>query len=136
MNVSLIRQLYLYAVAIISLGLIIVGTSTFVNMALRAFVFKAADENSYMMQNKPAMPYFSETAMNNLEKNAALTESEQREVRSWLEEVKKSSEYDNKYDPIVADRSRQAAESLAMILVGLPLYLYHWSVIRKDHLKA
>ncbi len=132
MNAPIIRQLYLYAVAIVSLGLVIVGTSSFIDMSLRAFVFKAADKDSYMMQKMPSMPYFSETAMNNLAKNASLSELEQGEVRSWLEQYRELNKYNEGRDPIAAERSRTAARSLAMILVGLPLYLYHWLVIRKD----
>lgn len=31
-----------------------------------------------------------------------------------------------------SQRQRDAAGALAQIIVGLPLYLYHWSVIKKE----
>jgi len=31
-----------------------------------------------------------------------------------------------------ANREREAAEAIAMIVVGFPLYLYHWSLIQKE----
>lgn len=35
-----------------------------------------------------------------------------------------------------ANREREAAEALAMILVGAPLYYYHWKVISRDRQQA
>ena len=32
-------------------------------------------------------------------------------------------------------REREAANALAMIIVGFPVYLYHWKVLQRDHEK-
>lgn len=37
-----------------------------------------------------------------------------------------------KIDYVTSDRHRDASNALAMIAVGLPLYLYHWGVIKKE----
>jgi hypothetical protein len=31
-----------------------------------------------------------------------------------------------------SDKQRQAANAIAMVLVGAPLYLYNWQTIRRD----
>ena len=35
-------------------------------------------------------------------------------------------------DYVTQSRHRNASESLALILVGIPLYLYHWNIIKKE----
>ena len=47
------------------------------------------------------------------------------EYERWKEQVAR-------IDPVRARREREAARSLAMILIGLPLYLFHWRIIRRE----
>jgi hypothetical protein len=36
-----------------------------------------------------------------------------------------------KIDPVTVRRHREASQSVDFILIGLPLYLWHWLIIRK-----
>jgi len=37
-----------------------------------------------------------------------------------------------KIDPVTCRRHKDAFLNLAMILIGLPLYLYHWRIIKRE----
>jgi hypothetical protein len=49
------------------------------------------------------------------------------DVKVDEQEIRRSQEKEN-----VRNRQREISGSLAMILVGLPLYLYHWRMIQKE----
>jgi hypothetical protein len=49
-----------------------------------------------------------------------------------LIEYQRWQEFQGKIDYVKSERQRSAANSLAFIIVGLPIYLYHWSLIRKE----
>lgn len=52
------------------------------------------------------------------------TEEQQKDQKKQMEEYQKNQKS--------AQRQRDAAKALAMIIIGLPLYLYHWLLIGKD----
>ena len=111
----LIRKIYLYLFALIGLVLITIGCVRVVCLGLKTYIFTKADIYIEYPMAKPIR-----TAP--IEGNK--TEEFQQPSKEEIEE------YQNKQQS--ANRQREAAESLAFIIVGLPLYLYHWSVIKKD----
>ncbi len=52
-------------------------------------------------------------------------DGEKTEVSEEIKQKQRSSQ-----------RQRDAAGALAQIIVGLPLYLYHWNLVKKDKLGA
>ena len=78
------------------------GTVKLVDLGLRAFIFKSADIERY----RPAP----------LEEGKTVDEEAQKKI---LEENAKSS------------RQRDASNAISMIVVGFPLYLYHWRLVQK-----
>lgn len=111
-----LRKVYLYLFAIIGLILVIIGSVSFVNLGLKKFVFTNAD---YPCYESPAVVY---------DKNGqsrVLTEQEQK-----VEDDKQKKQCEEQKS---ADKQRQAASALAQLIVGIPLYLYHWVVIRKEN---
>lgn len=45
------------------------------------------------------------------------------------EELRRQEKQDKEYR--VSQRQRDAAQALAFIIVGLPIFIYHWRIVRK-----
>lgn len=105
-----IKLLYLYLFSFIGLLVSVIGSIQLVDLALKVYVFKEADRYEYAIPQK-------------------ITTPEGKEIKRSEEEIKEEkriqeSEYKKQ-------RQRQASTAISMILVGFPLYLYHWSLIKK-----
>ncbi len=101
-----IRVLYLYLFSFIGLLVVVIGSVRLVDLGLKVVVFRGADE--YMIYPAPVpekMP--GEPMMSQEEWNG----QQRREM--------------------TRQRQREFSGAIAMILVGLPLYLYHWKQIQK-----
>lgn len=102
---SLIRTIYLYIFACLGLVLLTVGSVGFLNMGLKAYVFTKAEDE--------------EKAYRVLVPTKGLTEEDGEQE---LPEI----------NYVVSKRHKDAAMNLSLILIGLPLYLYHWTLIKKE----
>ncbi len=111
----LIRKIYLYLFALIGLVLITIGCVRLVGLALKTYIFTKADVYYEYPMARPV-------------KVAPVEGDKTEEIQQPTKE--EVEEYQNKQQ--TANRQREAAESLAFIIVGLPLYLYHWNMIKKD----
>lgn len=102
----------MYVFAFIGLVLITIGCVRLVSLGLKTYIFKEADiyYNYPMAKPVPALENGTTT----------VREPSEEEVKAFEEKQRRSN------------RQREAAESIAFILVGAPLYFYHWRVIRRD----
>lgn len=105
-----IRLLYLYLFSFIGLLIAVIGSVQLVDLAIKVYVFKGADRYNIPMVAK-LDPAGRETILTDKEK----------------EEQKRSQETETQ-----RQRQRQASTAIAMLLVGIPLYKYHWSLIKKE----
>lgn len=136
---SLIRKIYLYLFSIVGLTLLIIGGIRFIDMGLRAFVFKKADAEKRLIYKRPPFP---EPLVENLsnkidqskngEEKIFLSNEELDQVKKIIYDYQSWQKQKDAVDPITASRQRDASINLAMILIGLPLYLYHWGLIKKE----
>jgi len=134
---SLIRTIYLYLFALVGLALVISGTVHFLDMGLKMFVFTKAEDIDKIQQrySYPSYPVpVSIEKMQSLQGSTStdLTSEEKAALKSWLDDYKKWQEEAGKIDYLASQRQKEASNNLAMILVGLPLYLYHWRLIRQE----
>jgi len=127
----LIRTIYLYLFALIGLAFLISGAVRFVDMGLKAFVFTKAEQEQKLSLRQPTMLY-SVQKIENLQDEEWLSEEEKVIIQEWLVDYKGWKEESSKINYIDTQRHRDASSSLSMILVGLPLYLYHWGVIKEE----
>lgn len=102
-----IRVFYLYLFSFVGLLIVVIGSVRMVDLGLKFFVFKDADRYEY----------FS-TPID--EKGAIPDESKLRE-QAMREQSR--------------NRQREFSSAFAMIVVGLPLYFYHWKTIQKENNK-
>jgi hypothetical protein len=126
----LVRTIYLYLFALVGLALLIIGAVRFVDMGLKTFVFTKAEELQRFYQGY-SMPY-PPAQIEKLQEEEGLSDEEKAAIKQWLAYYKDWEESRSKIDPVAAQRHRDASTSLAMILVGLPLYLFHWRIIRRE----
>jgi len=114
----------------------IFATIDFVDMGLKAFVFTEAErqeerynvppyppEKLIMGDTREALP---------IEGDVTLSQSEVQEINNWVKNYKAWSEDQESVDYVTARRHADAARNIAMLLVGIPLYLYHWRLIKGD----
>ena len=112
----LIRKIYLYLFSAIGLVLVVIGIARLVTLGLKVYIFTQAD---IYIQYPASRPKF------------APAEGPDGVTQQFIEPTKEELEEFERRQGI-SNRQREAAESFGFIIVGLPLYLYHWYVIRKD----
>lgn len=115
---EIIRTIYLYIFSVVGLVLIVIGCVRLSDLALKKYVFKKAEQNiNYPIYPMKAVP-------DGKTNEQALTPEEQEKYnRDQKEAEEKQRE---------SQRARTASESIAMIIVGTPLFFYHWKTIQKD----
>jgi hypothetical protein len=130
---SLVRIIYLYLFTCLGLALLTIGGVRFVNMGLKTFIFTKADQTQQMYKTQP--PFLNYSPIKQAEEfqtKEGLTEKEKAFIRQWIEDYKAWKEEAANFDYLASKRQRDASLNLALILVGLPLYLYHWGIIAKE----
>lgn len=116
MNKSeLIRKIYLYLASFIGLILIVIGTVRLVDLGLKVYVFKDADTYVYYPGDIRTKPDGT---------TVELTSEEKEEMKKQQEEAQ--------IKQTASQRQREASSSVAMLLVGLPVFFYHWKVVGKE----
>jgi len=108
-----VRLIYLYLFSFVGLIVFVVGCVRLVDLGLKVVVFNNADIYvSYPITG------FKDANDPRTKKQIAIENEQQQKAQ--LEESKRN-------------RQREVSSSLAMIIVGAPLYLYHWSSIQKEN---
>ncbi len=129
---SLIRTIYLYLFTIVGLALLVTGSVKFIDMGLKMFVFTKAEEPERLQQMYYYPTPVSVTKLEGYQESGELTAEEKETLKAFLANYKDWQEKEAKIDYLASNRQKQASNNLAMILVGLPLYLYHWRIIKKE----
>jgi hypothetical protein len=126
-----VRTVYLYVATLVGLGLLIAGGVQGFELVLKSTVLKQADAEEAMWAKQPPMPYMLDAARGLVDEDG-LTDAEKASVRSWIADYERWDEQRAAYDAVAARRERQLATALALVFVGIPVYLYHWLTIRKE----
>jgi hypothetical protein len=113
---ELIRTIYLYLFSLVGLVLIVIGTVRLVDLGLKAWVFTKADQVI-------AYPEYPRIAKPGAETEGELTPAEQEKYKQEQMEYQERERESR--------RQRTAANSIALLIVGVPLFGYHWRVIQR-----
>ncbi|MBU2566792.1 hypothetical protein KKG46_04515 [Patescibacteria group bacterium] len=120
---QIIKTVYFYLVSLIALMMVVFSTADIVNLGLKTWVFPKADLNeyreqpcSYMMVKDPSMTEPDEVYQQRIAEceNNQISEEELRAIRN----------------------QKDAVRDLSFLFVGIPLFLYHWIIIRREQKKA
>lgn len=136
---GVIRPAYFYFISLASLLMIVIAGGMLINLALKTWVIKNADQpnqpyavSQMVKSSAPSSAIYSETAaLQSVIDCGAKCGIEDKTVtlaKQWLVDYsdwqKVSADYNNK--------QRQAASAIPFVLLGIPLFWYHWSVVRKE----
>lgn len=99
-----IRLLYLYLFSFVGLLIAVIGSIQIIDLGLKTYIFKVSEYSYY----PEPMPVDGKPGISK-EEAAKRNETEQRN-----------------------QIMRQLSTSLSMIMVGVPLYLYHWKTIKDE----
>jgi uncharacterized membrane protein YccF (DUF307 family) len=99
-----IRLLYLYLFSFVGLLIAVIGSIQIIDLGLKTYVFKVSEYTFY----PESMTVDGKPAIS----------KEEATKRSETEQANQIK--------------RQLSTSLSMILVGVPLYLYHWKTIKNE----
>lgn len=103
-----IRLLYLYLFSFIGLMIAVFGSIRLIQLGIKVYVFKNADKYEYSMPTKVS--------------------PDGKEVTMTDEEIAKQKEAQDAEN--TRQRQREVSEAAAMLIVGIPLYKYHWKLIQ------
>lgn len=112
-KITLIKTIYFYLVSFVALMMVTFATANLINVLLKTYVFTLADQDYY------AMP-------------ASICAPEKADASSTAECVKnekinqEQSEKNRK-----AQKQRDLVNDISMIVVGIPLFAFHWNYARK-----
>jgi len=98
-----IRLLYLYLFSFVGLLISIIGSIQLVDLGIKSYVFRVSEYTYYV---EPTID------------GKQTVSPEEMERRNKEEQANQ--------------RKRQFSNSIAMILVGVPVYWYHWKTIKKE----
>lgn len=142
----LVRAIYLYLFAIIGLVLVSIGAVRLVNLGLKMFIFTEVDRQiDYGL--RPSLPVIAVKpggqevteedlilAIQKCQEKCELTEDQKTQLSSWLADYEKWQEGEGRLeiDYGSQQRQREASSAIAFMVVGLPLYLYHWGIIKRE----
>ncbi len=111
LNLTL-RKSFLYIFATVGLVLTIIGAVSLINLGLKTYIFTKAD--NYCYNSRVAYP----------DKEGNITEPTPQQI----EQEQKVCE-----EQRAANKQSQASNAIAMLIVGIPLYMYNWITIRKEN---
>ncbi len=113
LTMSKLRNIYLYLVSFVALMMIIIG-----------LIFTVQNITDVLFPTN----YYFEAAP--IQKTPSMTEEEFKKY----EEEQKINEYNQKmnYKNQLTDSKKNVAKSIAVVIVALPTFFYHWRKIEKE----
>ncbi|HEV8600996.1 MAG TPA: hypothetical protein VGQ87_00150, partial [Patescibacteria group bacterium] len=100
-----LRKSFLYIFATVGLVISIIGAVSLINLAIKSYILTKADNYCYN--------YAYPMSVDKEGKSIELTQQQKDEQKKQCEEQRTSQ------------KQSQAANAIAMLIVGLPLYGYH-----------
>ena len=114
-----IKSLYFYLVSFVALMMVVFSTADMINIALKTWVFTAADKDMYAYPRAVC------------EVPAPATDPKAVPAPTKAE-CEKSNEENIKQQEAsrMAQKQRDVVRDISMIVVGIPLFLIHWRILR------
>lgn len=131
---KLIRTVYLYLAALISLIFVAVGAGRILNAGLKYAFFPEAEKKSYYeCTGQPPMTYSDGTMqIEKLKNSEVATEDQKKQIENLLKDYDNWKENNQGEKCITPARQNNVVDALTMIIIALPICLFHWRVIKKE----
>lgn len=129
---QVIRPTYFYFIALASLIMIVVAGGMLINIGLKVWVFpESSNVNKYMESSSIELKGFDEKApvqsLIDCEEKCEIDAETVTLAKQWIVDYE---EWGNSDDRSYNNNQRQAAAALPYIIVGIPLFWYHWNIAR------
>ncbi len=121
---KLIKTIYLYLVAAISLLFVAIGTGTMLNMGLKFYIFPDAEKKSYFECNNPP-------PTTSIPSKEGATEEQKTQLDMLLKDYENWKENQSGDNCIRPARQNKLIDAFTMIIIALPILLIHWKLIKK-----
>jgi len=125
---KLIKTIYLYLVATVSLIFVAIGIGRLLNTGLKYYIFPEAEKKSYYECNQQPPVYAIEAG----QLKGVATEDQKKQLDELIadyENWKKNQAGDACIKPA---RQNNIVDALTMIIIALPILLIHWKFIIKQ----
>ncbi len=133
-KIGIIRYIYLYLVTAITIVLIIISTIGFIRIGLEELVFdvkgweELEDPKMYYECNDDTLFYkYDEKGTRVLKTPKKSEEEMEKEREKCMQETMKKRQMQH-----TNDVKRNLVTWLSMLIVALPMYVYHWGIIKKE----
>ncbi|HMN19508.1 MAG TPA: hypothetical protein PKA31_02855 [Candidatus Moranbacteria bacterium] len=126
---KMVRTVYLYLAALISLIFVAVGTGRLINTGLKYAFFTEAEKKSYFECNQQP-PILGTPDLSSFKSIA--TDDQKAQLEQFLKDYQNWKENSTGEKCIVPARQNNVVDALTMVLIALPICLVHWRIIKKD----
>jgi len=131
---SVVRPSYFYFVALGSILMMVIAGGVLVNLALKTWVFPSAGEADQATRYSESIEtkLVEESSVQSIVdcgEACALDTETVALADQWIIDYKAWDDASNKsYDNV----QRQAATAIPFIIIGIPLFWYHWRTVRRE----
>jgi hypothetical protein len=108
-TIEWVKKIYIYLFSAIGLIVVIIGSVQLIDIGLKAWIFTKAD-NYYSYPMPVSTPDKGQVA--------------QQPDQAVIDEYQKNN--------MESQRQSSASNAIAMIIVGVPLFLYHWRLAMRQ----
>ena len=125
---KLIRTIYLYVAVLISLIFVAVGTGRLLNAGLKFYIFPKAEKAGYNRCNQQPPIYNCA----DLKNSGVATEDQKAQIEQLTEDYETWKNENSGEECLSVERQGNVVDSITMLIIALPICLFHWRIIRKD----
>ena len=119
---KVIKSIYFYLVSFVALMMVVFSTANIINNILKTYVFTKADRYDFYPAYVPGCEL--ERPMETKGPTSSLPSKEECEKQRKIQE-------ENNTKSRSSQLQRDTVRDISMIVVGIPLFIWHWRIIRK-----
>ena len=127
-KVKLIRTIYLYLAALVSLIFVAVGTGNLINTAMKFYFFPKAEKGGFSRCNQTPPVY-------SLDKNAyagVATQDQKIQLENLLRDYETWKAENTGDECYSQERQNNIVNALTMMIVAIPIFALHWRIIKRE----
>ena len=116
---SIIKSIYFYSVSLIALMMIVFSTVDLINIGLKTWIFTKADQPGYIQPcDVAAVP------------SSPAKDGQAADIQTQLAVCEANTK--QQLEQYQTQKQSDAVRDLAFLVVGIPVFAYHWTTIRKE----
>lgn len=121
----IIRNVYLYLVAMIGLIVFIIGSVGLTNNVIKNYIFGANEYRYISPFDTQCEQFYTKDPTSSL-----MLERTPEEIAECERRIEEQNELNRRND-----LAREFSINIAQIVIGLPVWLFHWGIIQREYRK-